>query len=137
MQAKKKTCDGCRRVKNIWKNVLENGERKRYCAYCWSAHESNNSLKPTAHKPIRPRSSKRSAQEIAYNKRIRVWKQEHPYCEIAIFGVCTHKTQDVHHKGGRENDLLLAESDWLATCRACHEWCHTHNAEARVLGYIK
>jgi hypothetical protein len=135
MKPKNKTCDGCGRVKPIWKNVVEDGERKRYCQYCWSAHESKNSPKPTAGKPLRSRSPKRQTQEDTYNKRAREWKVEHPYCEIVIPGICTHRTHDVHHMKGREGDLLLDERYWKAGCRKCHEWVTVHAAEAISLGH--
>lgn len=132
----KKICDGCKNLRDIWKNVTEDGERKRYCRYCWSAHEGKkNSLKPTAGKPLRSHSPKREKQEQQYNKRAREWKLEHVHCEIAISGVCTHKTRDVHHMKGRENDLLLDERWWKAACRECHQWVTKNSAEAIQLGY--
>ena len=135
IQIKLKRCSICGEHKHIWKNVVEDGERKRYCKYCWSAHESKNSLKPTASNPIRSHSPKRESQETRYNKRAKEWKQEHPYCEIVIPGICTHHTHDVHHMKGRESDLLLNERYWKATCRTCHNWVTVNSAEAISLGH--
>lgn len=140
MQAKKKKCDGCEELKFVWKNVTEEGVRKRYCRWCWSAHENNSAKrKPTTDtgksKPIAHRSSHRSKEEAQYNKRAKEWKTDHPYCEIPIPGICTHKTHDVHHMKGREGELLLNEKYWKAACRPCHEWTTVHTQEAIDLGY--
>lgn len=134
MKQNRKICDGCKQSRVIWKNVTEAGERKRYCQYCWSAHEGK-SFKPTAAKPLRSRSSKRTTEEAEYNLRAKVWKLEHPYCRIVIPGICTHRTQDVHHMKGRENNLLLDERFWKPTCRKCHEWVTVNSQEAIELGH--
>lgn len=142
MKSKKKICDRCGENRYIWKNITENGTRKRFCKYCWSAHKSDTSSKPTAnkilfrsHSPIKKRSTKRSRQETEYNKKARAFKEANPYCQIGIPGICSKKTHDVHHMKGRENNLLLAEEYWKATCRQCHEWVTIHTQEAIDLGY--
>jgi hypothetical protein len=91
--------------------------------------------KPTMSKskPIPSRSPKRKKQETQYNKEARQFKEDHPHCLAAIPNVCTGLTIDVHHMGGRENDLLLHQPLWLASCRMCHEWIHAHPIEAREL----
>ncbi len=75
--------------------------------------------KPLKRTPVSPISRKRARQLTQYRKRIKVWKQEHAYCEARLEG-CTIRTTDVHHMRGRENEQLLNEEDWLAVCRECH-----------------
>jgi len=138
MKTKQKLCDGCGEHRYIWKNVVVNGERQRLCKGCWSCHELNQGTKhkPTSYKPIAPRSPKRKKQETQYNKEARQFKEDNPHCQAAISGVCTGLTHDVHHKGDRENDLLLYQPWWLATCRMCHKWIHAHPKEARELNLL-
>ena len=136
MNIKVKLCFGCGNQKHIWKNVMTDAGRKRLCKEC------ANSCKTIVHKPtpknsIASHSAKRTKQETEYNKRARIFKEEHPLCQIGIPGRCTHKTVDVHHEGGKENDLLLKEEWWRAVCRPCHEWV-TINTEAAIeLGYSR
>jgi len=152
--SKKKLCDGCGCTRSIWKNVTKNMERKSYCLQCWKYRKVPKPKPKVNNKPLAFRAAKRSQQENQYNKQAREWKEEHPHCEIGIPGRCTHKTHDVHHMMGKENDLLLderywkanhmmgKENDlllderyWKATCRACHEWCTIHTQEAIDLGF--
>lgn len=139
MKQKLKLCDGCGEHKRIFKNVTEDGVRKKLCTWCSKKYDASHKSedKPTkSRKPIPPRSPKRKKQETQYNKEVRVWKEEHPHCEAAIPGECTGMTHDIHHKGGRENDLLLYVPWWLCTCRSCHAWIHAHPIEARELNLL-
>jgi hypothetical protein len=131
-----KICSGCGELQYIWKNVMEDGERMRYCKRCWSCH-SGQKHKPTSKKtkPIAPRSPKRLKEEVEYINRANKFKKANPLCQIGIPGVCTHKTQDVHHMEGRENELLLKEESWKATCRLCHQWVTVNTQEAIDLGH--
>ena len=140
MKVKLKLCDGCGEHKRIFKNVTEDGVRKKLCTWCSKAYDANQEPKHKPTKPrksIAPRSPKRQKQETQYNKRAKLFKEENPHCNIGIPGTCTHFTQDVHHEGGRENDLLLKEEWWRATCRACHNWVGDNPAEAIELGYSR
>jgi hypothetical protein len=135
MKKNLKKCDICHKDKPIWKNHFTNGERIRYCKYCWSAHEGN-SHKPTASKPIRSRSVKRAKQESLYNKEAKAFKINNPICQAGIQNVCTTHTSDVHHKAGRIGEMLLEQSKWLAVCRACHNWIETNRKEAMERGFL-
>jgi len=135
MKSKQKLCDGCGELRHIWKNVSEEGERKRFCQRCWSARKSKKH-KPTVSKtPLRSRSPRRSKEESQYNKEAKKFKEENPHCQICIPGICTKKTHDVHHMKGREGALLLAQEYWKATCRSCHEWVTVNSKEAIDLGH--
>jgi hypothetical protein len=133
MKSKKKICDECGERKHIWKNVFKNGERKRFCKYCWSAQHKG--FKPTASKSIRSRSPRKTTGDILYSKKAKAFKELYPMCQAGIPGFCTKQTHDVHHKAGRIGDMLLKEEYWLAVCRSCHDWIETHPIESRELGY--
>ena len=138
MKATKKFCDGCRALTYIWKNVMEEQERKRYCKGCWSCHELNQGKKhkPTrSKKPLAPRSAKRAKQETKYNREAKVFKEENPNCKAGIPGKCTGMTTEVHHIAGRIGLMLLYQPYWLPTCHECHVWIEAHPIEAKELGY--
>ena len=132
MKPRLKICDGCGEQRYIWKNIIIDGVRNKLCQRC----ASNRSTKPTVTK-IAPRSPKRQKEETEYNKRAKKFKEDNPLCQIGIPGVCTHKTQDVHHEGGKENNLLLKEEWWRASCRACHEWVTVNTQAAIDMGYSR
>lgn len=136
MKPTKKICDGCGDDRYIWKTVTINGERKRYCKYCWSANEGKNSHKPTAGKPLRSRSLKRVKQEQYYSENRKVFLEKHPLCHIAIPGICTNYSTDIHHRDGREHERLNQQDTFIPCCRKCHEWCHSHPVEARILNFL-
>lgn len=131
-----KTCDKCHRDKVIWKNVVENGERKRYCKECWSC-QTRHSSKPTSKKPLAPRSKKRAKQEKEYSDKRKIFMSTHPMCQANISGLCTQQSTDVHHMAGRVGNLLLDDSLWLAVCRSCHTWIELNPVEATSMGFRK
>lgn len=138
MKLKFLCCDGCRENRVIWKNHIdENGVRKRYCRNCWSAHENGKrSKKPTLRKPLRTHSLKRQKQEKEYSSLRKDFLEEHPYCQIAIPGICAHRSTEIHHTNDRNGDKLNDVTYWLAVDRACHNWVHLHPKQARALGYL-
>lgn len=84
---------------------------------------------------INPMSKKMKKNLDIYNPRAKEWKKEHPVCKAQIKGVCTHKTNDVHHKDGR-GIKLLDESLWIPVCRSCHSWIDVNTIEARLLDLL-
>ena len=131
-----KICSGCNRSKKIWKNVLEDGERKRYCKECWSC-QTKHSYKPTTQKPLAPRSQKRAKQEKEYSAKRKIFLSEHPLCQANISGLCTSQSTDIHHIKGRSGELLLEVSEWMSACRSCHDWIHLNPKIARDKGLLK
>jgi hypothetical protein len=132
-----KICDRCGKERKIWKNLMEDGERRRLCKECWSC-QTRHSLKPTkVKKPIAPRSHKRAKQEKEYSAKRRIFMQDNPICQANISGLCTTQSTDVHHVMGRSGELLLEVAEWLSVCRACHMWIETHPIEATELGFRK
>ena len=138
MVVKLSHCDGCGKPRVIWKNHTDENGRKRYCRVCWSAHENEKgSEKPTAAKKrLRPRSQKRQKQEKEYSKRRKIFLENNPVCQIAISGICTYHSTEIHHTNDRYGDKLNDETFWKATCRFCHQWVHLHSRESRELGFL-
>ena len=133
MQAKKKLCSGCNQLEYIWKKEGQ----QRFCKTCWSSQtKGKTSIKPTAKKPLSPRSSKQQKLEALYSILRTKYLQHHPYCEAHLPG-CQINASDIHHKKGRTGDLMLDDTEFLAVCRLCHTWIETNHADAKLLGLSK
>lgn len=151
MKQKLKKCDGCGNDRPIWKNVVEDGERKRYCKYCWMSpakstergSDDDKKVKPTTfnkkQKPIPRRSSKRIKQDALYKVLREQFLKDHPTCMIKIPGVCTGKSCEVHHSySGKDREkYYLDTTTWFAVDRNCHNFVHEHPEESREMGYLK
>ena len=72
-------------------------------------------------------SKKREAALRIYTCQRKRFLAEHPRCEICA----KRASDDVHHTHGRLGANYLDEMTWLAVCRTCHEWIHSHPREAR------
>lgn len=128
---KKKLCAGCGEMTYIWANR----DGMKLCKQCSHTGVAKLSIiKPTAKKPILPRSQKRSKEEKLYSAKRILFLQKHPMCEAHLSGICMEYATDVHHMAGRIDDLLLDESKWKALCRNCHDWVETHPEEAKEKG---
>lgn len=97
-----------------------------------------NELKPAT----KPRSeiNKVSTQQEKINRVYSVicsqFKKSNPVCMIKI--KCHGApTEDVHHPDGRIGGRMLDDSQFIATCRACHIWVEEHPKEAKKLGFSK
>jgi hypothetical protein len=90
---------------------------------------------PLKHKPykIKKVSLKRSDSLKEYRVESAIFIKENPVCGMNLPG-CTKKATQVHHKKGRENDLLLKKEFWMPGCDSCHTWCTEHSKEAIELG---
>lgn len=120
-----KECSGCNKQRHIWKNVVEDGERKRYCQNCWGRKNK---------KSISPRSEKMKAKDKEYSLKAKLFKQKHPFCQANIPSICQKATSDVHHIEGRIGDLYLDESKWAALCRSCHRYITDNPLFAKEIG---
>jgi hypothetical protein len=76
------------------------------------------------------RSKKLDKQLVIYRKGRIAYLKEHPLCGAQIFPICTYEATQVHHKGGRENDLLLEQSLWLPICHGCHQFVTENSKQA-------
>jgi len=135
MQSKKKYCSGCDSEQYIWKNH----EGKKYCKMCWSS-QNKSIKKPKAilspRGQIAQKSDKQKAIDKAYTLMRKAYMTQNPLCNIKIPGVCTGPSCDVHHTAGRGIQTLV-QATWVATCRECHNYCHSNPLEARKLGFLK
>lgn len=135
---KLKECDGCNKIKPIWKSSGTGGFK--YCKYCWSCQNPKNKdniQKPTDYK-IPQVSAKRKKKDQEYLKLRERFLTENHLCQVVVAG-CTNSASDVHHtRSGSDRDTYyLVQSTWLAVCRNCHSWVHKFPKEARLLGYLK
>lgn len=64
-------------------------------------------------------------------------KKERPECEMKVPGVCTGKTVTAHHPKGKIGELLLDESQLIASCSPCNLWEVSHPKEAKAMGISK
>ena len=95
---------------------------KGLCAACYKI-EYKKPLKRILLKKkpffIKPASQKRSKQIRKYTPLAKQFLLDNPLCQIK--GIhCQIIATEVHHSGGRENELLLDVSKFKATCHSCH-----------------
>lgn len=119
IQQKKKKCQGeCGEMQYLFS--------KGMCKSCWARLHK---------KPINPISDSLKEANKIYKVEKEKYMKEHPMCEAGI--ICKHKTesQDIHHKKGRNGDLLTDINFFLAVCRKDHEWIENNPIEAKKLGF--
>lgn len=98
------------------------------------AQDANQPVKrPRA--TLKRESPKRAKENRQYTEQRKAFLVAHPFCQIRTTH-CTHHATDIHHRAGRLGAMLLDESQWLSTCRNCHQWTHQHSNAARELGFI-
>lgn len=68
---------------------------------------------------------------LRYFKLARTFKNENKICQRC--GVAP--TTDVHHRNGRGKFLNDVET-FVALCRPCHMWVHSHPSEARAANLL-
>jgi hypothetical protein len=129
MQTKHKLCSGCKKEKKIWKRH----EGERYCQSCWSCHSGKDTKKPTAKKPLAPRSSKKEKLDALYTIIRKQWMKDHPMCQAKLPG-CSLEAHDIHHKEGKVGELYLDTTNFVSICRNCHTWVHSNPKQAKELG---
>jgi hypothetical protein len=135
MEAKKKLCSGCSELQYIWKKE----GKQRFCKSCWSSQNIkglSSTKKPTAKKPLSPRSSKQEKLDALYSILRKKYLENHPMCEARLPG-CGLSSTDIHHKAGRTGDRYLDDTDFLSVCRVCHQWIELHPTEAKLLDFSK
>ncbi len=88
---------------------------------------------PLRRTKLRAVSPKRAKQNREYATRRRVFLFANPVCQAD----CSAPSTQVHHKNGREGELLNDESEWMAICAKHHDWVHANPNEARQRGWLK
>lgn len=87
-------------------------------------------------KPIRRVSAKRAAALKIYQVERTAYLSEIMVCECNMGETgCTGLAQEIHHRCGR-GPYLNDVSTWMAVCRPCHLFIHSHPSWARDWGYI-
>lgn len=82
---------------------------------------------------VRSQRSRRRKQEREYSRLRKDHLKAYPRC-----GVCTHPgASEIHHKAGREGDLLTDTSEFMSVHPPCHRWIHANPAAARKRGWLK
>jgi hypothetical protein len=84
-------------------------------------------------------SDKRKAKQAGRAACVRITMARANYrCEPKLKGICEVRATDTHEycsraQGGDPND----PDNTFATCRACHDWIHTHPFEAADMGLLR
>lgn len=69
-----------------------------------------------------------------YTPEMRKFLKERPFCEIRLKGVCTGKSEGVHHINGKATiALLLNKKGWLSSCNACNTEVEAKSKKAKEL----
>lgn len=104
------------------------------CASCNAAARKaeRQSKRVTIVSPAKKITAKRAAQTVEYTKLRREYLEAYPACEVED---CNNKAKEVHHKKGRENDLLTNTDYFMAVCPGCHHKITTDSAWAIEKGY--
>ena len=115
---------------------------KGVCKSCWQRQygkpiKKNPNAKPPKRVPIKKKaykipkvSEKRKVQLAEYYKKRAEFLKERSLCELKVDDKCTIKATEVHHTGGKENELLVEVKLWKAGCRHCHDTITEHSKEA-------
>lgn len=87
--------------------------------------------------PLRRCSKKHSAELAKYYELRSSFLAENTLCEGFKVGTagCEGDATEVHHTLGRGKHLNDVDS-YLALCRHCHVWCHSHPSQARARGWL-
>lgn len=83
---------------------------------------------------IKPIANKRAKQLRTYYPLKKKFLKENPLCQIKGQH-CTLIATEVHHSEGRENELLLDVSKFVATCHNCHTGITKDSKEAIEKGH--
>jgi len=83
--------------------------------------------------PLRFRSAKRTRIMPARRALVAALLAERPWCQRCG----TERSTDVHEPLTRAQGGNILDPDaCVAICRRCHEWAHTHPAEAYATGWL-
>jgi len=86
--------------------------------------------------PIRRRSKKESERLRRYDRaRAIVMETAEGMCEAAT-PRCVGPAGQVHHRQGRDGDLVDDLDNLLAVCYACHDYIHSHPHESYERGWM-
>ncbi|MCZ2084847.1 MAG: hypothetical protein LC112_11295 [Flavobacteriales bacterium] len=108
---------------NAKKNAWKEPKRKEIKSFLDAAKQK---------KPIERRSKRRKIQELQYNADVKIFlaKPENKFCPVT-----GKETNQVHHKKGRIESLLLDQRFWLAVSDDGHREIELNPDWAKEKGY--
>lgn len=110
----------------------KNDEDALTCIFCGAGTTVRvKEPKPLKRTEIKKRSDKRAAEERAYNKRVKEWLVGKK-CAVYPWLDATQ----CHHRAGRQNELLMDETYWLAVSDDGHRFIHENSEYSRKMGYM-
>jgi hypothetical protein len=88
--------------------------------------------------PLKRVSNRRRAEMAIYSKERSFFLQLHPLCDACrvIDPTKQRASCDIHHKKGRTGPNYLDQATWMAVCRPCHDFIHSHPSVARKTGLL-
>jgi len=81
-------------------------------------------------KAIKQVSDKRKKENTLYSCLRKQFLTDNPLCKV-----CGYKANEIHHKKGRENSLLIYVRYFLSVCRDCHTEIELNPLWAKENGY--
>jgi len=104
---------------------------------------NNKTMKPR--KPIKRVSSARARQLRQYSRDRKLFLEQQLWCAACAIvplrigqpgAWLINRATEVHHRFGRQGQLLNYQPYWLPVCRQCHDWIGRNPAAARKLGLL-
>ncbi len=115
---------------------------KGYRKHCyWKRRQEVNQAKAVAkgevknNKPkkrINPFSDNKLEEMATYRPLRNEYMYKHGFCE---FKGCHRLSNDLHHKKPRKTHLCDV-TVFMAVCRSCHDWIHSHHNQSVTMGYL-
>lgn len=118
--------------KHCWEKPVENRDTG-LCASCGRAQRKADQTQVKEKKPINKVSANRAVENKEYARLRRDYLEAYPCCEVSG---CDRKSQAIHHRAGRSNDMLNDTNFWMAVCNLCHERIHAEPNWSLENGYI-
>lgn len=111
---KKSTCKGCKAL--VWRT------QAGLCYNCFNKIPKTYKTK----KPIKKVSDKMMVAHDAYKRAKAEYLEKVPCCEIRLPGCsgCDPRMITLHHKKGRDGDLLTNQDFFCTSCIFCHDRIH-------------
>ena len=105
------------------------------CASCSAEHRKAERMasKVKLVTPIKKVSSKMAGDLKLYHKKRKKFLEFRLLCEARLPG-CTQTVSDVHHTKGR-GQYLNDVSTWMAVCRHCHDYIHSHHVLLNIANH--
>lgn len=127
-----KTCTACGESREIYARGM--------CGFCYQKDRQKVYAERAKNKPkkknfIKQESDKRAEQLARYRINRDKYMKEHPICEVHD---CNKPSTNLHHKKGRDGELVFDTKYFMACCGSCHprRIHETDTAWAKEKGYL-